>query len=51
VEVSLVSEYTSDRDVTRARSVFYNDQSDVLLYSGRAHFFRWACVWVTQAVA
>jgi U3 small nucleolar RNA-associated protein 25 len=35
-----LSEYSSESDIARARSNFFQGVRDILLYSGRAHFFR-----------
>lgn len=35
-----VSEYSRDSEISRGRSRFFHGKNDVLLYSGRAHFFR-----------
>jgi U3 small nucleolar RNA-associated protein 25 len=35
-----VSEYSRDSEISRGRSRFFHGHHDILLYSGRAHFFR-----------
>lgn len=40
VNATYLSEYSSESDVARARSKFFQGTKDILLYSGRAHFFR-----------
>jgi U3 small nucleolar RNA-associated protein 25 len=35
-----VSEYSRDSEISRGRSKFFQGRNDILLYSGRAHFFR-----------
>lgn len=35
-----ICEYTKDPKIARARDMFFNHQSDFLLYTERAHFFR-----------
>lgn len=35
-----INEYSRDSEVSRGRSRFFHAQNDILLYSGRAHFFR-----------
>ncbi len=37
---AFLSEYSSESDIARARSKFFQGTKDILLYSGRAHFFR-----------
>jgi hypothetical protein len=37
-----VSEYSRDSEISRGRSRFFHGQKDILLFSGRAHFFRYA---------
>ena len=38
--VAYVSEYSRDSEVSRGRSKFFHGKTDLMLYSGRAHFFR-----------
>eukprot|EP01038_Epipyxis_sp_PR26KG_P012188 gene12188-16326_t len=35
-----VCEYSRDSEISRGRSKFYHGTADILLYSGRAHFYR-----------
>ena len=35
-----VSEYSRDSEIARGRSNFFHGRADIMLYSGRAHFFR-----------
>jgi U3 small nucleolar RNA-associated protein 25 len=35
-----VSEYSRDSEISRGRSRFFHGQKDIMLFSGRAHFFR-----------
>ena len=37
---AFVCEYSRDSEISRGRSRFVHGQTDILLYSGRAHFFR-----------
>jgi hypothetical protein len=41
VNAAYISEYSRDSEVSRGRSRFFHGQKDILLYSGRAHFFRY----------
>ena len=34
-----INEYSRDSEISRGRSRFFHAQNDILLYSGRAHFF------------
>lgn len=40
VNAAYISEYSRDSEISRARSRFFHGDHDILLYSGRAHFFR-----------
>lgn len=40
MNAAYISEYTSESDIGRARALFFQGRRDILLYSGRAHFFR-----------
>lgn len=40
VNAAYVCEYSRESEISRGRSRFFHGQKDVLLYSGRAHFFR-----------
>lgn len=42
INAAYVCEYSRDSEISRGRSRFYHGTKDVLLYSGRAHFFRYA---------
>ena len=37
---AFVCEYSRDSEISRGRSRFYHGRHDILLYSGRCHFFR-----------
>jgi U3 small nucleolar RNA-associated protein 25 len=38
--VAFLSEYSTESDIGRSRATFYQGIRDILIYSGRAHFFR-----------
>lgn len=40
VNAAFVCEYSRESEISRGRSQFFHGVKDVLLYSGRAHFFR-----------
>ena len=40
VDAAFVCEYSRDSEISRGRSRFFHGQTSILLYSGRAHFFR-----------
>lgn len=40
VSAAFVCEYSRDSEISRGRSRFFHGTKDVMLYSGRAHFFR-----------
>lgn len=37
---AFLSEYSSESEISRSRVMYYQGLKDILLYSGRAHFFR-----------
>jgi U3 small nucleolar RNA-associated protein 25 len=39
-DAAYVCEYSRDSEISRGRSRFFHGKNDILLYSGRAHFFR-----------
>jgi hypothetical protein len=39
-----VCEYSRDSEISRGRSNFFHGRKDIMLYSGRAHFFRYLIV-------
>jgi hypothetical protein len=41
VNAAYISEYSRDSEISRGRSRFFHGQKDIMLYSGRAHFFRY----------
>ena len=41
VNAAYVCEYSRDSEISRGRSRFFHGKNDLLLYSGRAHFFRY----------
>lgn len=38
--VAFISEYSRESEISRGRSQFFHGTKEILLYSGRAHFFR-----------
>lgn len=40
VNAAYINEYSRDSEINRGRSRFFHGHNDILLYSGRAHFFR-----------
>ena len=39
-DAAYVCEYSRDSEISRGRSRFFHGQKEIMLYSGRAHFFR-----------
>jgi len=44
-DAAFICEYSRESEISRGRSRFFHGQRKLLLYSGRAHFFRYVC-WV-----
>ena len=40
LDVAYICEYSRESETSRGRSRFFHGQKKILLYSGRAHFFR-----------